>query len=465
MNSLDVQTYDIAIVGGGFSGVMTAVHLLRQSGINASILLIERSRSLGRGVAYGTTTAEHLLNVAARGMSAFPDDPNHFLRWLQQNKDASTRANAFVSRQWYGEYIEDILETQRKQTNSSSLDCKLQEVVEIERQGELVCLTFSDSSQCCARTVILAVGNFPPSDPPPLKGLSTQRYMRYAWSPEALDGIADSDTVLLIGSGLTAIDQLVTLESRGFKGSYCILSRRGLLPATHLEGSSWPADWTGSLPSEIRPLVMGIRKQVEIATAANVDWRSVIDTLRPSTQRLWRGMDLVNRRRFLRHVRPFWEVHRHRVAPVVSRLIDDLQQSGRLTLVAGRILNCAEEGDHAEIEYRDRGNGRIRTLRVSRIVNCTGHESDARKIDSPIVRSLLKNRSARVDSCLQGLDVTEEGAVVDAMGRPSTNLFALGSVRKGLLWESTAVPEIRIQALQLAKSLASQLARPQEKTA
>lgn len=182
-------------------------------------------------------------------------------------------------------------------------------------------------------------------------------------------------------------------------------------------------------------------------------------------QRLWRGMDLVNRRRFLRHVRPFWEVHRHRVATAVSRLIDNLQQSGRLTLVAGRILNCAEEGDHAEIEYRDQGNGRIGTLRVSRIVNCTGHESDARKIDSPIVRSLLKNRSARVDSCLQGLDVTEEGAVVDATGRPSTYLFALGSVRKGLLWESTAVPEIRIQALQLAKSLASQLARSQEKTA
>jgi uncharacterized NAD(P)/FAD-binding protein YdhS len=456
------SAYDIAIVGGGFSGVMTAVHLLRLCTTNSSILLIERSASLGRGLAYGTTTTEHLLNVAAKGMSAFADKPDHFLQWLQNNKAASARANDFVSRQWYGDYIEYILGEQLKQPSAASLDCKFKEVVDVDRQNGMLCLTFSDSSRCYARVVVLAVGNFPPPDPQPLRGPSTRRYVRYAWSPEALDGVADSDTVLLIGSGLTAIDQLVTLESRGFKGSYCVLSRRGLLPAAHVEGPSWPADWTRSLPSRIRPLVATIREQVRMAARENVGWRPVIDSLRPSTQRLWKNMSWVDRRRFLRHVRPFWEVHRHRLAPAVSQLVDDLQRSGRLTLHAGRILECVDVDGFAQIEYQDRATGKTRILRAARIVNCTGHETDARKIDSPVVRSLLKNKLARVDACLQGLDVTEEGAVIDAMGSPSTTLFALGPPRKALLWESTAVPEIRLQALGQAEQLALQLAQSKE---
>ena len=173
-------------------------------------------------------------------------------------------------------------------------------------------------------------------------------------------------------------------------------------------------------------------------------------------------MSWVDRRRFLRHVRPFWEVHRHRLAPAVSQLVDDLQRSGRLTLHAGRILECVDVDGFAQIEYQDRATGKTRILRAARIVNCTGHETDARKIDSPVVRSLLKNKLARVDACLQGLDVTEEGAVIDAMGSPSTTLFALGPPRKALLWESTAVPEIRLQALGQAEQLALQLAQSKE---
>ena len=450
--------YDVVIIGGGFSGVMTAVHLLRRCRPAASILLIERGEKLGRGLAFGTHTAEHLLNVPVRNMSAFADEPSHFLEWLQRHKNAEISPNAFVSRQWYGEYVDSLLAEQLRQPDSPLLRCVHEEVVTIERQGETLRLTMTDSSHHEARLVVLAVGNFPPPDPVPLRQLSDRRYARYAWSPEALDGIADSESILLIGSGLTAIDQVVALNGRGFTGTIYMLSRRGLLPALHQPGTAWPTEWTAELPASIRPLVAEVRRQVRLAAERGVDWRAVIDSLRPATQRIWRSLNLAERKRFLRHVRCFWEVHRHRVAPEVGRILDELQESGRLVMKAGRVLACVEGDGHVEITYRNRGTIAAEMLRVSRIINCTGHETDARKIDSPIVKSLLDNDLARVDSGALGLDISTDGAVIDGSGVPSKSLFALGSVRKGLLWESTAVPEIRVQAQSLAERLAQELA-------
>jgi len=449
--------YDVAIVGGGFSGVMTAIHLLRICPTNASILLIERGERLGFGLAYGTHTATHLLNVPAKGMSAFADEPSHFLNWLQKNKNADAAPFDFVSRQWYGDYIEHILNDQRTRSTPASLHCVSKEVVAIQPDGDALSLTLREAEPYQARSVVLAMGSFPPPDPVPMRDSSTSHYIRYAWSPEALDGVDDSDSILLIGSGLTAIDQILTLESRGFKGTIHILSRRGLLPAMHMQETPWPTEWTRDLPKSLRPLVMEIRKQVEAAAEQGVSWRPVIDSLRPVTQQLWKNMDLVERRRFLRHVRSFWEVHRHRIAPQIGEFIRALQQSGRLKLEAGRLLRCVDVNGYAQVEYRHRDTHETRLLKVSRIVNCTGHETDARKIDYPVVRSLLENRLGRVDASLQGLDVSDDGAIIDASGRPSEKLFALGPARKGLLWESTAVPEIRVQAQRLAEFLASQL--------
>lgn len=451
------SVYDVAVVGGGFSGVMTAVHLLRRCHPSLSILLIEPNQALGRGLAFGTTTAEHLLNVPARNMSAFADQPSHFFEWLQRNKDTEVSPTAFVSRQWYGEYVGSLLTEQLSRPDLASFHYVGEAVVSIERRNEMLRLTLTDSSQYNAHFAVLAVGNFPPPDPPPFRQLSSRRYAKYAWSAEALDGITDSDSVLLVGSGLTAIDQVVALHDRGFKGSIFMLSRRGLLPALHKQGQSWPMEWTADLPASIRPLLAEVRQQIRLAADSGVDWRAVIDSIRPATQRVWKSLDVPERKRFLRHVRCFWEVHRHRLAPEIGRLLDELRQSGRLVVKAGRVLECADHDDSIVVTYRNRETTQTEILRVSRVVNCTGHETDARKIDSPVVRSLLEQELARVDASALGLDVNDHGEVIDASGHPSKSLFALGSIRKGLLWESTAVPEIRVQAQSLAERLASEL--------
>ena len=450
--------FDVAIVGGGFSGVMTAVHLLRQCPPMMSILLIERSETLGCGLAFGTATPGHLLNVPVRSMSAFHDDSENFLHWLRRHKDPEASAGAFVSRQWYGEYVASLLTDQLHEPGSASLRCVRGEVASIEGRGETLNLFLTDSSRYHSRFVVLAIGNFPPLDPVPLTHLSSHCYARYAWSPEALNGIADSDSILLVGSGLTAIDQVVTLEEHGFKGKIYMLSRRGLLPAIHRDEPAWPAEWTNELPASMKLLVSEVRGQVWLARSRRIGWRAVVDSLRPVTPRIWKSLDIAERRRFLRHVRCFWEIHRHRMSPEIGRLLEELRRVGRLVVQTGRVLSCTEHDGYVEVAYRARETSQARLLRVSRIVNCTGHETDARKIDSPVVRSLLNNNLARVDASLLGLDVTEEGAVIDASGNPSRSLFALGSVRKGLLWESTAVPEIRVQVQCLAERLAGELA-------
>ena len=377
------MVYDVAVVGGGFSGVMTAVHLLRRCPPATSILLIERGRKLGRGLAFGTATSGHLLNVPAKNMSALADDPGHFLEWLQRQKNPEISPNAFVSRQWYGEYVDDLLAEQLREPDSPSLHCACDEVVTIAQQQETLRLTMADASHINARFVVLAVGNFPPPDPLPLRQLSSRRYARYAWSPEALDGIADSESILLIGSGLTAIDQVVTLEARGFKDRIYMLSRRGLLPAVHMHEPAWPTEWTKDLPASVRQLVFEVRDQIRLAASRQVSWRPVIDSLRPATQRIWKSLDTAERKRFLRHVRCFWEVHRHRVAPDVGRRMDELRQSGRLIVQAGRVIGCVERDGFAEVTYQQRESSTTGVLRVSRIVNCTGHETDVRKVESP----------------------------------------------------------------------------------
>lgn len=452
------RVFDIAIVGGGFSGVMTAVHLLRECAAESSVLLVERGDRLGRGIAFGTSTQRHLLNVPAKGMSAFPAEPAHFYEWLKQHRHSDVATTAFVPRQWYGEYLESILAQEMRKENAASLTTIHEETVAIERQqDESMRLVFADGSECHARLVVLAVGNFPPADPMPLRKLSGRRYARYAWSPEALAGISDSESILLIGSGLTAIDQLVALESSGHKGPIFMLSRRGLLPAIHQQEPAWPTAWTEDLPGAIGLLVAKVREQVREAAAQGIGWRAVIDSMRPATQRLWKNMDLQERKRFLRHVRCFWEVHRHRVAPEIGSMLQAMCQSGRLRTEAGRVVECIEHDNHVDVTFRDRQSGEVRLLRVSRIVNCTGHETDARKIDSPIVQSLLTSGLARVDASLQGLEISDDGALIGSDGDVSRNLFALGSVRKGLLWESTAVPELRAQAQALATRLAAEL--------
>jgi uncharacterized NAD(P)/FAD-binding protein YdhS len=450
-------TYSVVVVGGGFSGTMLAANLLRRAR-SLSVAVIDKGPLPGPGLAYGTKYDSHVLNVPAGNMSALPEEPDHFLRWARANYRPSVQAASFLPRPLYGRYVSSLLEDAAAPGSAENFRVIQGEATSFARERSHVTVQLKAGSRLVAKAVVLAAGNFPPANLN-IPGLSeeSERYVPSPWSAAALDDIPKTGSVLLIGSGLTSVDVAVALKTEGFAGHIHILSRRGLMPRIHRATSRWPQFWNEQSPRTTRGLLRLVRAQVRAASEGYGDWREVIDALRPVTQKIWKSLPLSERKRFLRHVRPFWEVHRHRIAPEIGDRITHLVHSGKATVHAGRLTAYREFSHHVEVDWRDRQTQCQRLLRVDRVINCTGPETDCRQIDDPLIKGLLAQGFARPDRLFLGLDVDSNGALVDFAGTPSPFLYALGPIRKGSLWESIAVPELRLQASQLAEHLVGRL--------
>jgi len=432
----------IAIVGAGFSGTLLAINLLRQG---ASVVLVERDReSLARGLAYGTQEVEHLLNVRASNMSAFPDDPGHFLRWMGYS-DAD-QANRFVPRLTYGSYLREQL-IKAMASAPGRLLLKEQEARGIDWHATYAELVLASGERVLARSVLLALGHFAPAGLPVLAGLESPVLVSNPWQQQVAQDLEGVDHVLLVGTGLTAVDVALSLDKAGYRGRITALSRRGLTPRAHAV--------VGPVAGPVmRPTARGSWLLRALRHRANeVGWRHAIDELRPHTQSLWRLHDIAAQARFLRHARPWWDVHRHRLAPPVAEKIAMMQAQGRLAFVGGRIVAAREEDGAALVSWRRRGSDRVETLRAGRVITCTGPEGDLSRCAHPLLQSLLREGRARSDVHGLGLDVDHTCRVVDAAGRRQDRLFAVGPLTKGEAWEIIAVPDIRRQVWDLARYL------------
>jgi uncharacterized NAD(P)/FAD-binding protein YdhS len=454
---LSNHKYSVVVVGGGFSGTMLAANLVwRVPGL--SIAVVDKGPLPGRGLAYGTKYDCHLLNVPAAKMSALPEDPDHFLRWARANYRQSVQPTSFLPRRLYGRYVSSLLEEATGTGAAENFHWIQGEVTSFARERSRMTIQLRDGSTLAAKSVVLAMGNFPPANLN-IPGLSanSERYVPSPWSAAALDGIPKDGNVLLIGSGLTSVDVAVALKTEGFAGHIHILSRRGLLPRIHRTTNRCPQFWNENSPRTTLALLQFVRAQVRAASENNGDWPEVIDALRPVTQTIWQSLPLPERKRFLRHVRPYWEVHRHRIAPEIGNAITELIDSGNATVHAGRLIDYREFSDHVEVGWRDRHTQSRRHLRADRVINCTGPETDCRNVNDPLIKNLLAQGLARPDQLSLGLDVDSNSALLDFGGNPSTSFYAIGPIRKGSLWESTAVPELRAQASELAEHLVATL--------
>jgi uncharacterized NAD(P)/FAD-binding protein YdhS len=432
----------VAIIGAGFSGTLLAINLLRQG---ARVVLIERNAArLAKGLAFGTRQVEHLLNVRAANMGAFADDPAHFLRWL--GDDTGESANRFVSRAAYGQYLHEQLMAalsaapDRFRISIGGADDA------VFTQGRVdVRLTTGEVVQ--ARALVLALGNLVPSLPPLLADVPDDLLCADPWAPGVPDGLDESSHVLLVGTGLTAVDVAISLDRAGFGGRITALSRRGLMPRAHAaEGPhvtpvSRPAGRGSWLLHHVR------------GRARNVGWRHAVDELRPHTQALWRLHDGAAQRRFLRHLRPWWDVHRHRLAPAVADHVARLMAKGRLTIGAGRILAAHEQAGRAAVTWRERHGDEAQVLHVDRIILCTGPEGDLARCGEALLDTLVARGLARPDPHRLGLDVDHGARLIGADGKPHDALFAVGPMTKGAEWEIVAVPDIRRQVWTLARAL------------
>jgi uncharacterized NAD(P)/FAD-binding protein YdhS len=449
---------EIVIIGGGLSGSLVATHLLREASYPLEIALIDRNPRLGRGVAYSTDYSCHKLNVPAGKMSVFPDKPDDFLQWVEREKDPTVQPNTFVARQIYGEYIQAVLDQAEAAATAKSVRLKrlTDEAISVQPDAQGARVYLRSGQTLHAHKIVLALGNFPPRDPPIADPsfYSSKRYISYPWSNQALTGLDSKDSVLLIGSGLTMLDLAIALEEQGHTGTIYVVSRRGQLPHAHKFTSAYPAFLSPETsPTNLRALFRKVRQEVEGAIARGYDWRAVLDSLRPITQELWQQLSPGDRRRFLRHVRPYWEVYRHRVSPAVADKTTQMRQSGLMVVYAGRIQAYDEDADGVNVWYRQRSTSEIQVLRVMRAINCTGSECDYRQFQHPLIVNLRSQNLIRPDPLALGLDVAPNGALFSADGVKSQLLYTLGSPRKGCLWETTAVPEIRFQAIELAREL------------
>jgi uncharacterized NAD(P)/FAD-binding protein YdhS len=464
-----ISSFTVAIVGGGFAGAALAAQLLRTSMGTASVILIEKGARVGRGVAYGTPCAEHLLNVPARSMSIFPDDLEHFLRWAQINRGIGVKPCDYLPRQVYGQYVASVLQREID-LHPGRFQRVQDEAVDVTRVDGVAEIRLRCGQTLFADKVVLALGNFPPGDPRlPGKSPHSQHYVSDPWAPGALDHAVGNDnnehtSVLLVGSGLTSVDVAISLRSRGFRGTIHLLSRRGLLPQSHKATAVWPQFWDEHSPRTARGLLRLVRAQVEAAEAQGSGWRAVVDSLRPFTATIWRSLSRKEQRKFLRHVRPYWEVHRHRVATEIGVTLASQIQNGQIQIHAGRIAKYEEDTDGVDVTYHNRKTATLERLRVKRVINCTGPEVDCRRIENLLLNNLLRQKLVRPDPLFLGLDTSEHGALIDAHGEPSGFLYTVGPSRKGSLWETTAVPEIRVQASQMSTLLLSAHERQEVKS-
>jgi uncharacterized NAD(P)/FAD-binding protein YdhS/predicted metal-dependent enzyme (double-stranded beta helix superfamily) len=455
----------IAIIGGGFTGLMALANLIRfgnEADLPLHIVLIDRQPAVGEGIAYRTTDSRHLLNVPARGMSAWPDLPEDFLAFAR-SKDPSVGPNDFLPRRIYGQYVrETMLDLAEAAGEHLSAEVVHDEVALLEP---------SHSSTWKAETVgrrsikadlaILAVGHRPPNDPLSKRWTGPRtRFVTDPWAALVLSQIGPDEPVLLIGSGLTAVDVILTLNRPDRVAPIIAVSRRGLTPMAHLRQQNQPADLSGLVNEWLDPtttlkigdLVSGLRRHMAAARDSGIEWQQVIDALRPVIQRLWNRLGLEERARFIRHVRPFWEIHRHRMAPPITDLIDRLREEKKVEVVAGALVGASADEDGVDVTFSLRGASAARSVRVSWVVNCTGPGAHNRHETHPFLRPLLGAGTLCSDELSLGLLTDECGRAITADGDTHQNLLVAGTLRKSTLWESTAVPELRQQAQTVART-------------
>lgn len=429
----------VAVIGSGFAGVSTALQLLARG---AEVALLDGSELRGRGIAYGRARPHHLLNVPADRMGLDPGDAGAFADWLGLSGGARS---AFRPRAEYGRYLLDRLQVARRE-HGPALQVVDEDAHSLQRDGTGWRVHTTAGTTLQADAVVIAVGA-PASLP--ARGGAPAGVVADPWQPGALDGIAPDADVLIVGTGLTMADLVLTLDSRNHRGRIVAISRRGLLPRPH------PAD--GVVPQPLPEAAMTALEQGRLASAVRGFRRAVaagaapealVDDLRGHTARAWRGWPLAVRQRFLRHLRPWWDTVRHRIPAQVAAELERLRARGRLEIAAARLEALSVDAGGVRATLRRRRSASAEARRFAAVLMATGLDGDVR--EAPLLAGLLSQGLAAADPTGLGLACTPEGQALDTNGRPVPGLFLVGALRRGECWESTAVAELRAQAAAVA---------------
>lgn len=465
----------IAIIGGGFTGTMTAVNLARLAEAPLQVTVINHGSPQGRGVAYSTTRPEHLLNVAARNMSALPEHPNHFVEWLRtrtefvEMSDAELR-ETFFPRRIYGDYLRSLAlhYTQpldrRGPVEISFIDDEAVDVAP-ERSGARI--TLASGRTIDADNVVLATGNETPAELPGSESLSAHPgYAANPWQNWTTKLPDPEETIVLLGTGLTTIDAIITLFALGWSGQIHAVSRHGWFPHSHFRGSSHPE----FPPADLDLATLGLERLAALVEEHCARLRKtgenpaiVVDLLRAHTQRIWQAFSVAERKAFVSRYAARWNVMRHRIAPALHQTVMAACTDGRLQVTPASIARLEAHGPRIHVHLTRSAaagsNHPPSPLTAALVINCTGPQTRFSATRSRLLQALLARGVVMPDEMDMGVRITADFAAVEQDGTPSTFLYALGPLLRGTFWETIAVPELRGQTLHVAQSLLKGMAR------
>lgn len=451
----------ISIIGGGLSGTLTAINLLENAAEEIKVYVFEKNEKLkNRGIAYQQQFTVQPLNVVASKMSLYSNNPRHFVEWLEQNRHKYTNIlpefdeNTFVPRSIYGDYIEATADVYK-----SKIQYVYAEVTDIRKavNGDITIAT-SKGEHIHTNFLILALGNYPPSDHSVFQQKDITEsglYKPYPWQEGLFDSVKKTDTILIIGSGLTMLDMLLKLNKEKHKGHIWVLSRNGFLPQKHLHTVPFKVQLPLNLDYSAHGIMTWIRGLVKSSEMAGTDWRAIIDGLREHTTLIWKQLPLAEKQKFLKRLRPFWETHRHRMPHSTYTLVQKLLKEERLHVLAATLKSVKYTSGVLTVTYSDKLKRTEAEIKASCVINCTGPESDYRKLNSPIINNLKLHGLLSTDELNIGIKTNDDGNLINKSGAAETEIYAIGSLRKGTLWESTALKEIREQSELIVKKILS----------
>ncbi len=440
------MTKAVGIIGGGISGTLVVLNLLKQSRRPLTVIWFDSKNLFCRGLAYSTPENCHLLNVRAANMSAFTDEPNHFVNWLQQTHTGFV-ARDFVPRKLYGQYIQQTYEALKIENPQLTIIHKAEEVVSILPAG--TGYTIRAKGLDIVQQVVLAVGNFLPAHPRSVAKafITSPNYFQNVFEGTALKKALHSNSVTIIGAGLTMVDMVVALKENNYTGVIQVISPHGYLPQAHTEEeTSRVNDFLNfNTAYTLAQVFSAVKHELKQAVKTGKNPQGIIDAMRPYLQHLWVNFSIEDKKQFLRHLRHKWGVARHRAPASGIKTITGLISQKQLQPIKGRIFNIETSPQGFEIEYTD-ATSQKNYLKSGVILNCTGPEPDFNKADSLLVKQLIHSTLITGHELFYGINAPKTGIL-----RPG--FFTLGPPLKGVLWESTAVPEIRLQAKEIASKI------------
>ncbi len=456
----------IGIIGGGFTGTMTAVQLIEKLDEECQIIIINERETFNKGIAFNPYSDRHLLNVVAGKMGAFPDKETDFLEWVMQRpefrtKDRTIVANSFLPRRLYGKYLMDIWNDALTAALSKRIQIRVVDsfVVELELNANLISLNLANDESIQIDQCVIATGNHLPRNPKIEndKFFNSKKYFQNPWQIEAVQGAPHDLPILIVGNGLTMVDTVLGLLEQGFKGEIYSLSPHGFNILPHRHNGVKYSRLEEELTDDIRllELVKLVNRHIKSVKEFGVSAEPIIDSLRPHTQNIWKNLTADERRTFMSRLRHLWGVARHRIPLHIHDRIQELRINGRLHVVAGKLVDCQDETEYISTKFYDKKSRTFRDLKVSRIINCTGPESDLGSLRNSFLKNCLMNGIIQQDELKLGIvaDI-ETYQVIDSSNKRIKNLFTIGSNLRGELWESTAVSELRVQAEKLANKIA-----------